>query len=249
MGLSDQLQALYQVDSQVRGLRTRVDNSKRYLAMQNRQLEELTVQLEESGLRLRQSEATLGNLENERDTIQARIDKLRDELNACTTSKQYSAVQDEMKLLKEKVDDFDEQALEAMEEIERLREVVDSTREKRTERETLQKKASDDLEERTREVGERLAELEKERDVAAAILPDRALEVFNHAANINDGETMAEVLEVNRKHREYVCGKCNVELPFNTLVLLTNSSEELVQCVGCQRIMFIAEDLKAALSK
>ncbi|MEC8818227.1 MAG: C4-type zinc ribbon domain-containing protein, partial [Planctomycetota bacterium] len=75
------------------------------------------------------------------------------------------------------------------------------------------------------------------------------LEVFNHAANLHDGETMAEVLEVNRKHREYVCAACNVELPFNTLVVLTNSGDELVQCVGCQRIMYIAEDLKAALSK
>ena len=81
------------------------------------------------------------------------------------------------------------------------------------------------------------------------MLPDRALEVFNHSADLNDGETMAEIREVNRRHREYVCGACNVELPFNTVVLLTNNSEELVQCVGCQRIMYIAEELKTALSK
>ena len=249
MGLTEQLQALYLVDSQVRGLRTRVENSQRYLDVQSRHLGELSTQLEEPELRLRQSEASLGNLENERDSVQARIDKLRDELNACTTSKQYSAVQDEMKLLKEKVDEYDDQALEAMEQIESIRELVAATRAKREERETLRSKAADDLEERTRDVGERLSELERERDVAAAILPDRVLEVFNHAANLNDGETMAEVLEVNRRHREYVCAACNVELPFNTLVVLTNSGDELVQCVGCQRIMYIAEDLKAALSK
>jgi len=243
------LQTLYRVDSQVRGLRTRVDNSQRYLNAQVRQLGELSTLHDEAELKLRQSEAALGNLENERDTIQTRVDKLRDELNACTTSKQYSAVQEEMKSLKEKVDELDTQALEAMEQIEQLRAEAGAIQEKKAERETLRKKAEEDLEERTQDVGDRLSELEQEREVAAAMLPESALEVFNHSADLNDGETMAEVREVNRRHREYVCGECNVELPFNTVVLLTNNSEQLVQCVGCQRIMYIAEELKTALSK
>ena len=154
-----------------------------------------------------------------------------------------------MKSLKEKVDELDTQALEAMELIEQLRADAGAIQEKKTERETLRKKAEEDLEERTQDVGDRLSELEQEREVAAAMLPERALEVFNHSADLNDGETMAEVREVNRRHREYVCGACNVELPFNTVVLLTNNSEQLVQCVGCQRIMYIAEELKTALAK
>ena len=249
MGLTDQLQTLYRVDSQVRGLRTRVENSQRYLNVQTRQLAELTTEHQEAELRLRQSEASLGNLETERDTIQARVDKLRDELNSCTTSKQYSAVQDEMKSLKEKVDEQDSQALEAMEEIEVLRAGVGSLEEKRSERETLKAKAKQDLDQRTHDVSDRLGELEQEREVAASMLPEKALEVFNYTANMNDGETMAEVREVNRKHREYVCGECNMELPFNTVVLLTNNTDHLVQCVGCQRILFIAEELKTALAK
>ena len=249
MGLTDQLQTLYRVASQVRGLRTRVENSERYLKVLVRQLAELTAELQEAELRLRQSEASLGNLETERDTIQVRVDKLRDELNSCTTSKQYSAVQDEMKSLKEKVDEQDTQALEAMEEIELLRSSVGSIEEKRSERQTLQTKAKDDLDQRTHDVGDRLEELEREREVAASMLPDNALEVFNYTANMNDGETMSEVLEVNRRHREYVCGECNMELPFNTVVLLTNNTDHLVQCVGCQRILFIAEELKSALAK
>ena len=249
MGLIDQLQTLYRVDSQVRGLRTRVENSQRYLNAQVRQLGELTTQYGEAELRLRQSEASLGNLETERDTIQARVDKLRDELNACTTSKQYSAVQDEMKSLKEKVDELDTQAIHSLDEIEQLRSNVASINEKKTERELLKKKAESDLEQRTQDVGDRLSELEQEREVAASMLPDRALETFNHSADMNDGETMSEVREVNRRHREYVCGECNMELPFNTVVLLTNNSEEVVQCVGCQRIMYIAEELKTALAK
>ena len=249
MGLTDQLQTLYRVDSQVRGLRTRVENSQRYLNAQTRQLGELTTEHQEAELRLRQSEASLGNLETERDAIQARVDKLRDELNSCTTSKQYSAVQDEMKSLKEKVDEQDTSALEAMEEIEQLRTVVKAIAEKRAERETLKTKAEEDLKQRTEDVSERLGELEQEREVAAAVLPERTLEVFNHTADLNDGETMAEVREVNRRHREYVCGECNMELPFNTVVLLTNNTDHLVQCVGCQRILFIAEELKGELSK
>ena len=105
MGLTDQLQTLFQVDRQVRGLRTRVENAQRYLNVQVRQLEQLTTEHSEMELKVRHKEAGNGTLEVERDTLQARIDKLRDELNSCTTSKQYSAVQDEMKLLKEKVEE------------------------------------------------------------------------------------------------------------------------------------------------
>ena len=95
----------------------------------------------------------------------------------------------------------------------------------------------------------RLNELEKEREGAAAVLPEKALQTFDRVADMNEGETVTEIREVNRRHREYVCGSCNMELPFNAVVLLTNNSEEIVQCVGCERILFMEDALKSELAK
>ena len=249
MGLTDQLLTLYRVDSQVRGLRTRVENAQRYLNVQIRQLEQLTTEHSEMELKVRQKEAGNGNLETERDSLQARIDKLREELNSCTTSKQYSAVQDEMKLLKDKVEELENEILETMEALENDQLALTELKTRQSEREMLKVKAENDLKERTEDVSDRLTELENEREVAAAVLPDQALQTFDRVADINEGETLAEIREVNRRHREYVCSACNMELPFNAVVLLTNNGEKIVQCVGCERILYIEEALKSELAK
>jgi predicted nucleic acid-binding Zn-ribbon protein len=200
-------------------------------------------------LKVRHKEAGNGTLEVERDTIQARIDKLRDELNSCTTSKQYSAVQDEMKLLKEKVEELETEILETMEVLETDQQELAELEGRQTERITLRTQAEKDLQQRTEDVSVRLAELEKERQGAAAVLPEKALRTFDRVADMNEGETLTAIREVNRRHREYVCGACNMELPFNAVVLLTNNSEEIVQCVGCERILYIEESLKSELAK
>ena len=249
MGLTEQLLTLFRVDSQVRGLRTRVENAQRYLNVQIRQLEQLTTEYSEMELKVRHKEAGNGTLEVERDTIQARIDKLRDELNSCTTSKQYSAVQDEMKLLKEKTGGLETEILETMEVLETEQQTLAELHNRQTERVTLRSQAEKDLKQRTEDVSVRLNELEKEREGAAAVLPEKALQTFDRVADMNEGETVTEIREVNRRHREYVCGACNMELPFNAVVLLTNNSEEIVQCVGCERILFMEDALKSELAK
>ncbi|HAW95687.1 MAG TPA: hypothetical protein DCX60_05370, partial [Phycisphaerales bacterium] len=171
------------------------------------------------------------------------------ELNSCTTSKQYSAVQDEMKLLKEKVEELENEILETMEALESDQLALTELETRQSEREMLKVKAENDLKERTEDVSDRLTELEKEREIAAAVLPEQALQTFDRVADINEGETLAEIREVNRRHREYVCDACNMELPFNAVVLLTNNAEKIVQCVGCERILYIEEALKSELAK
>jgi len=248
MGLIDQLLTLYRVDSQVRGLRTRVENAERYLAVQDRLLAQIRGEQAESQLHIRQKEASAANLETERESLTARIEKLREELNSSTTSKQYAAVQNEMKVLKEKADELDTEALEILEEIEVARTALEELDSKADERATIQVKATEELEQRRNDVGERLNELEDERAQAASHIPDTILEIFDKVADDTEGETMTEVREVSRRHREYACGACSEELPFDSVVRLTNSDKEVVQCRGCFRILYLAESLKGELA-
>ncbi|MCH2144707.1 MAG: hypothetical protein MK082_06115 [Phycisphaerales bacterium] len=249
MGLIDQLLTLYRVDSQVRGLRTRVDNAERYLKVQDRQLEQIRNEQAEAQLHIRQKEASASNLETEREGFTERIEKLRLELNTSTTSKQYTAVQTEMSGLKEKAGELDNEALELLEQVETERERLAEIDEKASERSTIRDRAATELEERRVDVGDRLSELEGERDVAASAIPDHALTIFNKVADDTEGETLCEVREVSRRHREYACGSCSMELPFDAVVRLTNSDDDLVQCSGCYRILYLAENLKGELAK
>ena len=249
MGLIDQLLTLFRVDSQVRGLRTRVDNAERYLRFQDRQLEQIRKEQAESQLQIRQKEASASNLETERESFTERIEKLRLELNTSTTSKQYTAVQTEMSGLKDKAGELDDEALELLEQVEAERARLAEIDGKAAERETIRNRAATDLEERRVDVGDRLNELETERDQAAAGIPDHALDIFNKVAEDTEGETLCEVREVSRRHREYACGSCSMELPFDAVVRLTNSDDDIVQCSGCYRILYLAGNLKGELAK
>jgi predicted nucleic acid-binding Zn-ribbon protein len=249
MGLIDQLLTLYRVDSQVRGLRTRVDNAETYLRVQDRQLVQIKSDQEESELHIRQKEATASNIETERDGYTERIERLREELNSCTTSKQYSAVQTEMKSLKEQADELDTQALEILEELDSAREQLALVVESANERVTIRESAATDLGQRRVDVGDRLSELEGERSSAAAAVPEKALTIFDKVADDTEGDTLCEVREVSRRHREYACGSCSMELPFDAVVRLTNSNDDLVQCSGCYRILYLAESIKGELAK
>lgn len=249
MGLIDQLLALHQVDSQVRGLRTRVDSAERYLKVQERTLVVVTTEQSEVQLRSRQLEASIANLEVEKTTLDERIAKLRADLNASTTSKQYTAIQTEMKSLKDKGDEVDTQALELMEQCEQERTALAEVDQRLAERNTIRIRAEQECEQRRQDVGDRLTELERERDLAASQLPDRTLILFDRVADLTEGETLAEIREVNRKHREYVCNECSRELPFDAVVRLTNSEDDVVQCTGCQRILHLDPSLRGALSK
>jgi len=249
MGLIEQLLTLYRVDSQVRGLRSRVDNAQSYLNAQDRQLQQLLGERTEMDRRIKQREASVSNLETERQGFTDRIDKLRDELNSSTTSKQYTAVQNEMSSLKGKGEELDSEALEIMEEIDQERVSLENLDSRINDRKTIRQNAESELEQRTVDVGDRLNELEQERSTAASVLPGKVLQLFDKVADETEGETLAEVRELNRRHREYACGECSRELPFDAIVKLTDSTNEVVQCTGCHRILHLEEDVRLALAK
>ena len=62
-----------------------------------------------------------------------------------------------------------------------------------------------------------------------------------------DGDVMAEVLEVDRRRREYACGECSVHLPFDQVNRITGNADEVLQCETCMRILFVSEEFREAV--
>ncbi|MCZ6836094.1 MAG: C4-type zinc ribbon domain-containing protein [Planctomycetota bacterium] len=245
----DSLLHLNQVNAQVRGLRSRLGSAERYLAAQNRQLEDLNVTRKEVSSRQKHTKATMANFETEMAAIDERIEKLRNELNSAETNKQYTAVLTELNTVKVQRGEVEDQILKEMEMVDTLDTQLAERKEQISERKKVRDHAKNQLEERKSEVGERLDELETEREQAAAAVPGKDLEIFEQLVEIYDGEAMAELFEINRRHREYACGACNIHLPFELVSRLMGACDDLVRCATCSRILYMQDELRGSLAK
>lgn len=249
VSLINDLLSLYRIDAQLRGLQSRLSVAGRDHEQQVKRLEQLASQRQNLESLTRQVQATLANLELEAKSLDERSAKLREELNASQTNKQYSAVLNELNTVKTARSDLDTRMMSEMERLETLKADAAALETSVADRIKMRDHAAAQLAERRAEIGDRLAELQKQRDAAASMIPDRALEVFNSMADSYDGEAMAAIEEKDRRNREYACSACNMHLPFEVVSQLTSGGSRLMQCTACQRILFIEEETRGALVK
>jgi len=248
MPLIEELHKLYQIDSQLRALRSRVDSAQRYLDIQTRELEALTARKAELEQRRKHHQANIGNLESEAQSIDAKLEKLRGDLNSAVNNKQYTTVLSELNTAKEQRSQVEDKTLAEMESIEQLDAELEELESKISERSKVRDVASAQLQERQADVGERLAELEQERAEAAEHIPPREMQTFDSLADMYEGEAMAPVEEISRRNREYSCGVCNMQIPFEQVSALMNNPDTVVCCVSCHRILYMADETKGALA-
>lgn len=248
MSLKQQLLVLHRVNTQVMGLRQRLDSAQRFLNAQQRSLDELEVQAEELRRQIKALEATSANLETESRGIGERIEKLRVDLNASKNDRQYQAILADVKGLQGKRDEVETQALGHLERIESLRQQLGGLQGSLDERTTMRDRAQGDLDQRQADVGDRLAQLEQEREQAARAMPSEVRSIFERVSGETDGEAMAPVIEISRRHREYACGACNLEIPKESFMRLAGPAEVVVQCRTCSRILYIPEDAEVSVA-
>jgi len=241
MALLDNLMTLFRVDSQVRALRSRVASAETYFRAQEKQLALLARQKAELETQVKQLQASVHALEVEQGASTARVEKLRAELNTSTNDKQYKAILNEMKVLEGQRDDIVKRAVEEMQRVEETKKRLELHDATIAERQKIREVAKGQYDECMKDVGERLAELEAERGRAADLVPERERKLFDRVADETEGESMAEVTVVSMRHREFACGACNIEVPFETYARLSSNSNEAIQCKACTRILFLAD--------
>ena len=249
MALLDNLLTLHRVDSQVRALRTRVTSAETYFNAQEKQLALLARQRTELETQIKQLQANVHALELDQAEATGRVEKLRAELNTSTNDKQYKAILNELKSLELHRDEVVKRAVEEMQRSEDTKKRLETHDATIVERKKVREVAKAQLDECMKDVGERLAELERERERAADLIPDRERKLFNLIADETEGEAMAEITVVSLRHREFACGACNIEVPFETFARLSSNSDAAVQCKACRRILFLSETSRADSSK
>jgi len=247
MTLIEDIKALYLVDQQLRGLESRLGSAKTHLKAQQAKLQRLTEQHAELNDQLRHTQASEANLENEANAAEEHIDKLRQQMNAVKTNKEYSAMLVEVNTFKADKSKLEDEALQLMQKIEQLQEQVADVEQQVAEQEKIKELAEQKLQQRTDEIRDRLEELKAERDQAADKVPPSALSAFEKLADGLDGEAMAEVHQDDARRMEYSCGGCYMSIPPETVNRLA-TQDDLVYCPSCKRILYLEAETRQAMN-
>lgn len=241
----DALHTLQEIELQIAELQRGIDRKKSACARQQKKIDDIDVRIkaqrdQRKALQMDYDRNDLAVKSNE-----AEIAKYRQALNASKTNKEYSAVLTQLNTFKADTSKLEERGLELLSQIDaRDREIAAAEAEKQTEKARLA-----ELEAVVREAEERAADrlnrLKKEREAAAAAVPDQVRDMFNRVARKNEGEAMAGIIRTHPKRHEYACEGCNMSITIEQVnSVLTR--DEAVLCNVCGRILYAGSGMTAA---
>lgn len=247
MGLTHNLYELFLIDQQVRGLSRGLNAAGNLLKTQQTKLQQLQRQLAEITDQLRHADASAANAENDSNSIELRIQKLRDQMNSAKNNKEYSAMLVEVNTIKLDKGKAEEVALQHIQKAEQLKAHQEQVKAQIVEQEKLCVHAEQQVAGRRSEVGAQLDEVKARRAVAAQQVPAESLALFDKLSNATEGEAMAEVTHED-KFDDYHCGGCFMALPMETVNQL-GSSDRIIRCTSCTRILYLATAARESLRK
>lgn len=247
MSVQDQLQRLYLIDQQIRGLRSRVDSGSRRLTAQQTRLEQFQRQASEIDSQLRHAKASAGGLENDSNTVEQRIEKIRQTMAGVRSNKEYQALLVEVNVLKTEKGSIEEKALEHLNRVDEFQTQADEMAAKVAEQQKIVDGAQAEVTSGEAEIAQQLGDLKAQRAAAAEPIDTSVLALYEKLSADLDGEALAEIEEQDRRRMEYTCGACYMSLPIQVVNATLTSKERPVLCSSCGRILHAANELKNAL--
>jgi uncharacterized protein len=241
-----QLLKVFTVEKQLRGLRSRLTGAEKFLQDKSRGLSQIETQ--KAGLEgeIKRLQATAANFEGETKSIDARMEKLREQMNNATSNKEYKAFLTELNTFKADRDKAETSALEVMNKIDELKKQLADLSGRQAEGEQLKKVASSERDARHQEIATRLNELTNERYALAKDVPADVMRDFQRLLDQRGEDAMGAIEIVDLKRHEFHCGVCMMALPIDHVVGLIKGGK-LTRCTSCQCILYIEEESKKAL--
>ena len=247
LSLQDDLYQLFLLDQQVRGLRRRLDSGLRRHGLLQGKAEQFESQHRELLTQLKQAQARAADLEHQSDAVEQKVELHREQMNTVTTNKEYSALLVEVNTLKLEKSKREDEALAQLDEVDEIKQRIEELAAKLADQTKLVQGAETEIDVARTEVGDRLNQAQNERNDAATKLGPTALNTFERISLHHDGEALALVEEQDRRRREYCCGGCYLQLPFEHINTIMVQPNESVQCPSCHRFLYMANELKVAI--
>lgn len=240
MSVTHQLLRVFQVDKQVRGLRSRLDSAEKFFNQQKAQLTEVDEKKSSLETQLKHIKAAQANDEGEAARIEGKIEAVREQMNSMKTAKEYNAALAELNNYKEAKTKAEEAALESMTKVEQLEAQVADLKKQREERAKLVAQADSDRASREAEIKDRLTELTTQRAALAQDVPAEAMSLLEGLIKLREDEAMCSVDILDRRNHEYSCSGCMMTLPVE--IVNNMLAGRLTRCVSCSCIVYTEEE-------
>jgi predicted nucleic acid-binding Zn-ribbon protein len=231
MNVIEKLLAVQKYDCEIRDLNAELsqiplkkENELSRVAILKKKLEELEGHLKTALAEVKKNELDI-------ETLREKIDKLRRQQNEIKTNKEYQAMEHEIKEIEANISKLEDQELLAMEKADTLKAEISKQKEIISQTEKEVKTSLSTLEQHSKNLQQRIEELQNIRKNAAAEIPAPWLQRY-------------EIIFKNRKNiavvkiEDGICGGCHMRLP-PSVVNDASKQTEMVTCNYCGRLLYI----------
>lgn len=219
--------------------RGELERSKEYLPdmMNNlkREIKEVKEMLENAAAEYEENKIKQKKLELEISTGEAELQKFQQQMMSIKTNKEYDALVAEIDASKEKISNQETELLETIDKINHLEKDVKEFQEKQAKVEENNNRQLKILQEKIDSIGDKMAQMEKERSEVTASVPRQTLSVYERVRRGKGGHAVVVV-------KKRACGACYKALT-PKMVQEIKKGDRIHTCESCGTMLFWDNDI------
>jgi predicted nucleic acid-binding Zn-ribbon protein len=241
MDVTAQLRKVFDVEQQLRKLKSGLTGAERFLAEQDKDLKSLLSQKEALETQIKTLTAQSSNHLGEVKRLDGKLSSVRGVMDNAQNNKEYKASLTEMNTFKAERDRNEITAKDLQTKVDELRKQIAAIDTKREDREKIRKVAAGDRDARHGEVADKLAALSAQRDELAVGIPAEVLRDFQRIVEQRGENAMGAIQIDDLKRMEFSCGVCMMAIPVDQAISVRQVGR-VTKCASCQCYLFIDED-------
>ncbi len=226
-----QLIHLQTIDSEIYVLKSEKE-------LKPKEIQAIEASFEEKKKHLAALEETLLNLQKQRKDRELELaskegstKKLETQLYQLKTNKEYQAMLQQIQDAKADASVIEDQVLGLFDQADKIKNDVSQEKQRFQEEEKVAEVEKGHIQERIKEIDERIAQLEVQRKQITPVLDKKVLTQYERILLNRDGLAIVSVKDTS-------CGGCNMFVPAQVINLI-KMYERIITCEICNRILYI----------
>lgn len=236
----DALHQLQRLEQELLSIRHKINAKHRAVRTTTKKIQQIETELSTKRDQLKHEQSNANRAELDRQVKDQEIAKLREALNKAKTNKEYSALLTQINTDKADNSKLEERVLTMYTAVEQIQKNIGELEEAHKQEKARLKDLQEAAEAFENTVRSQVKDLENRREQASQKLAPAALQVFSRVCERHDGEALAQVIQVNPRREEFICGGCNMSVPLERINAL-QSRDEIQLCQNCGRLLYIDE--------
>lgn len=242
MSLLDKFRALQTTMSELLQSRARLDTIPSWMTALHQEHRDRSAEIEKEEASHKEAERTRREAEAAHADAQEKLKHYQQQVGQVTNQREYGALLKEIEVVKTRIKEAEERAMQALEAVESS---ARSLEEQRGAFDELDRRYKDELEKWEGEkpgIAVRAGELEAESEVLRGDIPRNYLTLFERLFQRTGGQAMAEVRKMGvlrSANAMWHCSACNYNV--RPQIVVEIQAGAFHQCDSCKRILWVAE--------